>query len=115
LRKGRFRRTLPAGGSGFPKGAGGLWPDGGSLPEEGGFEQLLGRDLAFAGVQVRVSQPGGAPARYLDALLPLRVALSDERKEELVKPGIQGLELLLITGVAVVDRNDAPIHMIQDF
>jgi hypothetical protein len=41
--------------------------------------------------------------------------LSDERKEELVKPGIQGLALLLIIGVAVVDRNDAPLHMIQDF
>jgi hypothetical protein len=67
--------------------------------KKAGFEQLLGRDLPFAGAQVRVSSRGEARTTYL-ILFCHYVALSDERKEGLVKLGLHEASGAVIPGLA---------------
>jgi hypothetical protein len=55
--------------------------------KKAGFEQLLARDLAFGGGQVRLSSRAEARTTYL-ILICHYVALSDERKEGLLKLGL---------------------------
>jgi hypothetical protein len=67
--------------------------------KKAGFEQLLARDLAFAGAQVRVSSRAMARATYM-VLFCHYVALSDERKEGLVTLGLHEASGALIPGLA---------------
>ena len=67
--------------------------------KKAGFEQLLGRDLAFAGAQVHWSSRAEARATYL-ILFCHYVALSDERKEGLVTLGLHEASGAVIPGLA---------------
>lgn len=67
--------------------------------KKAGFEKLLGRDLAFAGVQVRWSSRAEARATYM-ILFCHYVALSDERKEGLVTLGLHEASGAVIPGLA---------------
>jgi hypothetical protein len=69
--------------------------------KKAGFEQLLGRDLAFAGAQVRVSSRGEARATYM-ILVCHYVALSDERKEGLATLGLHEASGAVIPDLADV-------------
>lgn len=54
--------------------------------KKAGFDQLIGKDLAFVGGQARVASRAEARTTYM-VLVCRYVALSDERKEGLVKVG----------------------------
>jgi hypothetical protein len=55
--------------------------------KKAGFEQLLGQELVFAGGQVRLASRAQARTTYL-VLICHYVALSDERKEGLIRLGL---------------------------
>jgi hypothetical protein len=67
--------------------------------KKAGFEQLLARDLAFAGARVRLSSRAEARATYM-ILFCHYVALSDERKEGLVTLGLHEASGAVIPGLA---------------
>jgi hypothetical protein len=67
--------------------------------KKAGFDQLLERDLAFAGAQVRLSSRAEARATYM-ILFCHYVALSDERKEGLVTLGVHEASGAVIPGLA---------------
>jgi len=70
-----------------------------SYLKKGGFEQLLARDLAFAGGQVRLSSRATTRTTYM-ILFCHYVALSDERKEGLVQFGVHEASGALIPALA---------------
>lgn len=55
--------------------------------KKGGFEQLIGRDIVFADGQARIGARAEARTTYMVAMFHY-VALSDERKEGLVRVGV---------------------------
>jgi len=67
--------------------------------KKAGFEQLLARDLAFAGSQVRVSSRAQTRTTYM-ILWCHYVALSDERKEGLVQFGVHEASGAVIPALA---------------
>jgi hypothetical protein len=67
--------------------------------KKAGFEQVLERDLAFAGAQVSVSSRAEARATYM-ILICHYLALSDERKEGLVTLALHEASGALIPGLA---------------
>ena len=67
--------------------------------KKAGFDQLLERDLAFAGAQVRLTSRAEARATYM-ILFCHYVALSDERKEGLVALGLHEASGAVIPGLA---------------
>ena len=75
--------------------------------KKAGFEQLLGRDLVFAGAQVRLSSRAEARATYM-ILICHYLALSDERKEGLVQVGLHEASGAVIPGLADCWENSQP-------
>lgn len=75
--------------------------------KKAGFEQLLARDLAFAGGQVRVSSRAQTRTTYM-ILWCHYVALSDERKEGLVHLGVHEAGGAVIPGLADLWRDSRP-------
>lgn len=67
--------------------------------KKAGFDQLLTRDLEFAGGQVRLSSRAEARTTYM-ILVCHYVALSDERKEGLVQVGLHEGSGAVIPGLA---------------
>jgi hypothetical protein len=67
--------------------------------KKAGFEQILGRDLAFGDGQVSLSSRAETRATYM-ILICHYVALSDERKEGLVQLGIHEASGAVIPGLA---------------
>jgi hypothetical protein len=78
-----------------------------SYLKKAGFEGLLGRDLAFAGGQVRVSSRGEARTTYM-ILFCHYLALSDERKEGLVPLGVHEASGAVIPGLVEVWEESHP-------
>jgi len=75
--------------------------------KKAGFEQLIGRDLAFADGQVRIV--GRAETRSCYMILMCRTtALSDERREGLVQVGVQEQTGVLVPDLVELWREARP-------
>ncbi len=75
--------------------------------KKAGFEQLIGRDVIFADGQVRVSGRAEARTTYM-VLVCHYMALSDERKEGLVRVGVHETSGALIEGIEDLWREMTP-------
>ena len=72
--------------------------------KKAGFEQLIGRDLIFADGQIRIVSRAEARTTYM-VFVSHYVALSDERKEGLVRLTVQEETGSLIPNFEPIGRN----------